>query len=119
MFRREELPYPKESYGTDEYYVLEPEDLIELDGVNIKFSGTVDAKPVIEYYKTSWPWDIGSRIIEEDHGHRTTLSVDGVKVYLTGVAPTRVDERVTVWGRWNGSRVEARRLETPAIDFRS
>jgi hypothetical protein len=119
MFRRKEMPYPKESYGADEYYVIGSGSLKELDGVNVKFSGTVDAKPVIEYYKTSWPWDLGSRMIEEDHGHRTTLSVDGVTVYLTGVAPTKVGERVTVWGRWNGRSIEARRLETPGLDFRS
>jgi hypothetical protein len=65
------------------------------------------------------PWDIGSRFIEEDHGHRTTINVDDVTVNLRGVVMVDVGEEVTVWGKWNGRNMEARRLETPRYDYRS
>jgi hypothetical protein len=47
MFRKKELPYPRESYNYDEYYVLSPEELGELKGVNVKFHGIMGFKPVI------------------------------------------------------------------------
>jgi len=121
MFGKKELPYPKESYKHDEYYVVEPSDLEQLEKtkVKVKLRGKVDSKPIIEYYKTSWPWDIGSRLIEEDHGHQTIISVDNVTVYLRGVVIVEVGEEVIVWGKLNRRNIQARRLETPRFDYRS
>ncbi len=76
---------------------MNPEDLEQLRGVNVKFNEHVESKPVIEDYKTSWPWDIEPKLIEEDQGHSATIKVEDVNVNLRGVVVVGVGEDVTIW----------------------
>jgi len=85
--------------GGRDYYVVEPDAISELKGLNVRFDGIITEKPVIEYYAAGWPWSLASRFIEEDHGHRTILKVEGVTVYIRGSAPLRKSEKVRVWGK--------------------
>ncbi|MDQ1279400.1 MAG: hypothetical protein QG670_662, partial [Thermoproteota archaeon] len=85
IWKKEKKPeLPTETLDQEEYYIANPSELTNLNDVNIKFEGTLSEKPVIEYYATGWPWSISSRIIEEDHGHRTILKVDSINVYCRG-----------------------------------
>jgi len=109
--RRERLNFPTETLEGEEYYVVKPDDVSQLDDVRVRFEGTIAEKPVVEFYAAGWPWSISARLIEEDHGHRTILKVSGVPVYFKGPAYLRMGERVTVWGEVKDGVVEARRIE--------
>lgn len=121
----ERLNFPTETLGIEEYYLVSPEDLAQLGksvepyGVNVRFEGTIEEKPFVEFYATGFPWSI-RRLIEEDHGHRTTLNVSGIAVYIKGPLHLRAGERVTVWGKIEKTivtgkvkkmEVEAKRIE--------
>ncbi|MFB0543289.1 MAG: hypothetical protein ACETVR_00765 [Candidatus Bathyarchaeia archaeon] len=113
MFRkkRERLDFPTETLELEEYYIVSPEDVAQLDRVNVKFEGLIAEKPVVEFYTAGWPWSISSRLIEEDHGHRTTLKVGGVPVHFRGPLYLRKGEKVVVWGKIEEGGVQARRIE--------
>ena len=121
----ERLNFPTETLGTEEYYLVSPEDLAQLGKsiqpyeMNVRFEGTIEEKPFIEFYAAGLPWSI-SRLIEEDHGHRTTLNISGITVYIKGSLHLRKGERVTVWGKIKKTivygeiekiEVEAKRIE--------
>lgn len=119
MWRRRSIQYPKVEFDDAIYYVVSPRDIGDAEGLNVKFEGVVDDKPIVTYYVAGWPWSISSRLIEEDHGHRTFLIVSGVKVVFRGVALVGKGEKVTVYGRVKGSMVQAHVIETSNIMFKS
>ena len=118
------LNFPTETLGTKEYYIISPEDLAQLAAkdlyeVNVRFEGTIEEKPFVEFYAAGLPWSI-RRLIEEDHGHRTTLNISGITVYIKGPLHLRKGERVTIWGKIKKAiffgevkkmEVEAKRIE--------
>ena len=117
--KREEPDLPTETLGRDAYYRIDAADAARYDDVNVTFSGTLTAKPLVEFYAAGWPWSLSSRLIEEDHGHQTTLTVDGVTVYCKGLLFLTQGEPVTVWGRLTGGVVTARRVESDGIIYQS
>ena len=94
--KRERLDFPKEFLEFEEYYIVGPDDVAQLKDVNVKFEGTITDKPIIKFYAAGWSWSIGSRLIEEDHGHRTTLKVSGISVHFKGPLYLRKGEKVVV-----------------------
>lgn len=118
MWKRRDLPFPKVEFDNVMYYVVSPKDVFNVNGLNVKFEG-VDDRPVLMYYVTGWPWSISSRLVEEDHGHRTILKVSGVRVVFRGVALLCKGERVTVYGRVRDDTVQAYVMETSSIVFKS
>ena len=94
--RRERLDFPKENLELEEYYIVSPEDVAQPDEVNVKFEGVIAEKPVVEFYAAGWPWSISARLIEEEHGHRTTLKVSDIPVYFRGPLYLRKGEKVIV-----------------------
>jgi len=119
MWRRREVSYPKVEFDNTIYYVISPKEVGNANGLNVKFEGIVDDKPVLTYYVTGWPWSISSRLVEEDHGHRTFLKVSGVRVIFRGVALVSKGEKVTVYGRVRDDTVQAHVIETSSIIFKS
>jgi hypothetical protein len=117
--KREKLTFPTETLGYDEYYVTRSGDLLQLDGVNVKFEGILTEKPVVEFYAAGWPWSISSRLVEEDHGHRTLLKVNGVTVYFKGPLYLAKEERITVWGKLKEGVVQAKRIEGTDIIYQA
>ena len=112
FWKKNERPaYPTETLDYDEYYVVSPDDVSKLVDKNVKFEGNVADKPVIEFYVAGWPWSISSRLIEEDHGHRTILNVSGIPVIFRGPLYLRKGEKVVVWGRVKDGTVQAKRME--------
>ena len=101
------LPYPKVKLNHQEYYVVSPSVARDLNGVSVCVEGTVKEKPRITYYSAGWPWSI-ERIVEEDHGHRTTFKLDDdLTVVVKGVALVKVGEKVKVYGRVKGGILHA------------
>lgn len=63
---------PAETLDYDEYYLIDLDDITQLDNVNVKFQGILTEKPIIEFYAEGWPWSISSRLAEKvwpRHGH--------------------------------------------------
>jgi len=105
--------------GYDEYYVTRSGDLLQLYGVNVKFEGTLTEKPLVEFYAAGWPWSLSSRLVEEDHGHRTLLKASGVAVYFKGSLYLAKEERITVWGKLKEGVVQAKRIEGKDIIYQA
>lgn len=121
MFWKKEkkIDFPTETLGYEEYYVISLEDMVHLDNVNVKFKGVLTEKPVVEFYSAGWPWSISSRLIEEDHGHRTILKVSGVSVYFKGPLYLAKGEKITVWGKLKDEVVQAKRVEGENVIYQS
>ncbi|MCS7385313.1 MAG: hypothetical protein NDF55_01040 [archaeon GB-1867-005] len=119
LWKWKKLNYPEEELDGERYYLVKPNDVANLNGYNVKFEGVVDAKPTVIYYAAGWPWSISSRLVEEDHGHRTILKVSGVEVYFKGVAAICKGEKVVVYGKVKDGRVEAKLIEGQCVTFKS
>ncbi len=118
IWSREKRPdFPTETLGDDEYYVVGLDDMSQLDNVNVKFQGVLTEKTVVEFYAAGWPWSISSRLVEEDHGHQTTLKVGNFTVYYKGPAYIRRGEKVTVWGKLKDGAVQAKKIESEDIIY--
>ena len=85
--------------------------MAQMDEVNVKFEGILTEKPMVEFYSAGWPWSISSRLIEEDHGHRTLLKINEITIYFKGPLYLKKGEPVTVWGKLNDKVVQAKRIE--------
>ena len=109
--KREKQHFPKELLENKEYHVVNPEDIDQLNDINVKFAGTLVEKPIVTFYSAGWPWSIESRVIEEDHGHGTILKVNKITVYFKGPLYLRRKEKVTVWGKLKDGAVQAKRVE--------
>lgn len=119
FWKKKKLDFPTQTLGYDEYYVVSLKDMAQLNDENVKFEATLTEKPVVEFYSAGWPWSISSRLIEEDHGHRTLLKIDGVNVCFKGPLHLKKGERVTVWGKIKNGVVQARRVEGEGIIYQS
>lgn len=113
------LDRPTETLGGDAYYRIDAADVARYDDVDVTFAGTLSAKPLVEFYAAGWPWSLSSRLIEEDHGHLTTLTVDGVTVFCKGPLFLTKGEPVTVWGKLKGGAVTARRVESDGVIYQA
>lgn len=118
IWKKEKKPnFPIETLGYDEYYVVDLDDITQLDNTNVKFQGTLAEKPIVEFYAAGWPWSISSRLIEEDHGHQTTLKVGNIPVYYKGPVYIKREEKITVWGKLKDGAVQAKRIESEEIIY--
>ena len=120
IWKRKKRPnFPKETLGYDDYYIVSLEDIAQLEDENVKFVGTLTEKPIIQFYSAGWPWSFSSRLIEEDHGHRSLFKIKDVTVYFKGPLHIKRGEKITVWGKVKNGAVQAKIVEGEDIIYQS
>ena len=120
MFWKKKKPdYPVERLEYEEYFVVKSRDVAQLSNENVKFDGILVDKPVVDFFSTGWSWSISSRLIEEDHGHRTRLKINDVTVYFKGPLYLRKGKKITVWGKIKSGIVQAKRIESVEVIYQS
>jgi hypothetical protein len=117
--KKEKIDFPTETLSYDEYYIVSFDELQHLNELNVKFDGKLTEKPVVEFYVAGWPWSVSSRLIEEDHGHRTLLKMDDIVVYFKGPLHLIKGETVTIWGKLKDKVVQAKRIESQTVIYQS
>ena len=116
FWKKKELPYPTEQYNNQTYYIVNRTDLDGLEKTRVVIEGVLETRPIIEYFSTGLPWDLEAHM-EQDHGHQTTLSLDGVPVYMNGAVTPKLGDKITIYGEYNHGKIRAIRLETPDFIF--
>lgn len=103
-----DLKYPYEYLNSHKYYIVKPEEYEAVpEGINLKVEGIIEEKPVIKHTET--------HLLFLRYFVETYLTVSGIKIKHKGPVFIRKGEKVTIWGRKQTPRFDAKRIETDDI----